>query len=207
MTSNTRASSGTERMMARNGAAKRGVTSLGFTSTAQPASSAGTESISDSAIGKFHGLITPTSGYGTSWWATRSVGMIFESNSTVLAIAGARSHQRRMLRAAETTSPAATDTRPVSMLSACTSGSRCASSASAKRRMTAMRAARPASRQATCSWRSAWQRAASSLSVGGVNSKSSLPLRGLRTTMAGEAVLSGWLAGMAFWRRLSLPGC
>ena len=47
------------------GIAKRGVTSLGFTNTAQPASNAGTASMKQSATGKFQGLMTPTSGYGT----------------------------------------------------------------------------------------------------------------------------------------------
>ena len=60
--SNTAASSGTARIARRSGSANRGVTSLGLMITAQPAISAGTASISDSASGKFHGLMTPTSG-------------------------------------------------------------------------------------------------------------------------------------------------
>ena len=47
------------------GSTKRGVTSLGFTSTAQPASSAGIASMKHSETGKFHGLMMPTSPYGT----------------------------------------------------------------------------------------------------------------------------------------------
>jgi hypothetical protein len=48
-------------MLRFSGSTKRGVTSLGLISTAQPASSAGIASMSDSVSGKFHGLITPTS--------------------------------------------------------------------------------------------------------------------------------------------------
>ena len=57
----TPASSGTSARDFCNGLMKRGVTSLGFTSTAQPAINAGIESSIDSRSGKFHGLITPTS--------------------------------------------------------------------------------------------------------------------------------------------------
>jgi hypothetical protein len=39
----------------------RGATSLGLTSTAEPANSAGTGSRQDIISGPFHGLITPTS--------------------------------------------------------------------------------------------------------------------------------------------------
>lgn len=45
-----------------SGSTKRGVTSLGFTITAQPAARAGMASMSDRVSGKFHGLMTPTSG-------------------------------------------------------------------------------------------------------------------------------------------------
>lgn len=41
-----------------------GVTSDGFSSTAQPAASAGGTSRPGIANGKFHGVITPTSGCG-----------------------------------------------------------------------------------------------------------------------------------------------
>ena len=57
---------GTAAMLRLSGSTNRGATSLGLTSTAQPASSAGIASINDSVNGKFHGLITPTSAYGTS---------------------------------------------------------------------------------------------------------------------------------------------
>ena len=61
----TAASSGIAATVRSSGPTKRGVTSLGLISTAQPASSAGIASISVNVSGKFHGLITPTSAYGT----------------------------------------------------------------------------------------------------------------------------------------------
>lgn len=47
-------------MVSASGSAKRGVTSLGFMITAQPAIKAGIASISDNTNGKFHGEIAPT---------------------------------------------------------------------------------------------------------------------------------------------------
>jgi hypothetical protein len=99
-----------------------------------------------------------------------SVGIIFDWNSSVRTIPGARSHQRRMLRAAETSSPAEMCVRPVSSASAATMASRFASTASAKRRRIVARVSSPARHQAGCAARRALQRAASSASVGGVNS-------------------------------------
>jgi hypothetical protein len=64
-TASTAASSGTASIERRTGSTKRGVISLGFTSTAQPASSAGIASMKHSDSGKFHGLMMPTRPYGT----------------------------------------------------------------------------------------------------------------------------------------------
>jgi len=61
-TSSTSAKRGTARMLWRSGSMKRGVTSLGFTMTAQPATSAGSASSSASSSGKFHGVMLATSG-------------------------------------------------------------------------------------------------------------------------------------------------
>ena len=47
-----------------NSRADSGVTSEGLTTTAAPASSAATASIPGMSNGKFHGVITPTTGYG-----------------------------------------------------------------------------------------------------------------------------------------------
>ena len=44
--------------------ADSGVTSEGLTTTAAPASSAGAASTAGMSNGKFHGVITPTTGYG-----------------------------------------------------------------------------------------------------------------------------------------------
>ncbi len=56
------ASSGTSRTVSIRGLVKRGVTSEGLSSTAQPANSGGITCSMESMVGAFHGLITPTSG-------------------------------------------------------------------------------------------------------------------------------------------------
>ena len=76
MNVNTSASSGTARIVSISGSMNRGATSDGLTITAEPANRAGTGSRQDSISGPFHGEITPTSGYGTSWVRNVTLGMI-----------------------------------------------------------------------------------------------------------------------------------
>src|SRR5690348_5901282 len=76
MNVNTSASSGTARIVSISGSTNRGATSDGLTITAEPANSAGTGSRHDSISGPFHGEITPTSAYGTSWVRNAMLGMI-----------------------------------------------------------------------------------------------------------------------------------
>ena len=161
---NTDASSGTRCSARCRGTMKRGVTSLGFTSTAQPAASAGTASISDSVTGKFQGLMQQASVYGTYWSRIVTVGSSRDGNSVSSTSDGACAAQRRMLRIAPSTSPTEIVQRPVSVNSAATSSSRSAATSSAQRASTAQRDATSRSDHARCAAR---RRAASAATSAG----------------------------------------
>ncbi len=116
--SSTVASSGTASMLRFRGVAKRGATSLGFTSTAQPASNAGMASISDSVSGKFHGLITPTRAYGMSCVRNVRLGCALDCPESSRTNAGACAHQRSIAPIVPLNSAMASRCRPVSTVSA-----------------------------------------------------------------------------------------
>ena len=165
----TRASSGTARIVSSNGSTNRGATSLGFTITALPANSAGTGSRQDSISGPFHGLITPTSGYGTSWVRNEMDGMIelWPALAASARTRGASAAQARTLAATMRGDMSEIRQPPVSVKSAADSGPYAASSSSAHRESTSMRCSSGAFAQATWAARRSWQHRVSSSGVGG----------------------------------------
>ena len=163
---------GTAAMLRLSGSTNRGVTSLGLTSTAQPASSAGIASINDSVSGKFHGLITPTSGYGTSCERQVIDGWACERPSSSWISAGAWLHQRSIAAIVPPNSACASRWRPVSIVSASTISTRCASSCSCQRRSVATRRSTDSAAQPCCAARSSpTRRARSSVPEPGTRSR------------------------------------
>ena len=168
--SNTAASSGTAAMAARSGSTNRGATSLGFTSTAHPASSAGMASISESVSGKFHGLITPTSGYGTSCDRNVIEGCAWERPSCSCTSSGACAHHRSIAATVPPNSACASRWRPVSVASASTIALRRASSSSFHRCSTATRDSTGRAAQSVCALRNSAARRCNASGSGGTNS-------------------------------------
>ena len=138
------------------------MTSLGLSTTPQPAINAGIVSTIDSTTGKFHGAITPTTGYGTSWRrptmpgieAGVSVASPAPNTCAALAIASA------MKPCTAATSTRAMRCRPVSADSAATSSAACASNAAPSARSAAARPSTPSACHAGCAARTASQAAA-----------------------------------------------
>ena len=96
----------------------RGVTSLGFTITAAPASKAGRVSISDNNKGKFQGDITPINSYGTQSCCKRikEIWVVFSGIGTKNSPASL--HQRSMLLISNSISSFVSQTLPVSIIKA-----------------------------------------------------------------------------------------
>ncbi len=166
-----------------SGSTNRGVTSLGFNSTAEPANSAGTASSSDSIIGAFQGLMTPTSGYGTSCERILTVGMLREGPLTCARarMASASSHQPLMFATAMKAVNWEVWQPPLSAPSAAPMTLAWASSAATQRRMMSIRS--PIGRAAHAGWlrRSRAAFFATSAAVAAGKENSVAPVRGLRT--------------------------
>ena len=137
--SSTSATSGTVASAPRKGAIQRGVISDGLSSTAHPASSAGTASMNDSRNGKFHGAITATSGYGHHCVRWRSAGIERPACHSSQNSSGARTPQAAIVWVTAAISRRAMCRRPVST-------SRAAAIAGAARSMAALSASIAATR-------------------------------------------------------------
>src|ERR1700722_16806150 len=167
---NTSASSGTARIVSISGSTNRGATSDGLTITAQPANSAGTGSRQDSISGPFHGEITPTSWYGTSWVRNEMLAAmeLTPDRAAAPSTPAASAAQDRTLDATIRGDISAMRQPPVSVKSAADSLPYAASSSSAQRSMASARCSSGSAALLTGAVRSEPHSSVSSCSVGGV---------------------------------------
>ena len=145
---NTDSSSGTGSSDLRRARANRGVTSLGLSSTAVPAMTAGSMSMVDSTRGKFHGLMMPASGNGRRFLSMSMKPKVLVKRLGSLSSVGARVAQRSIVPRKASNSWTLSRQRPVSPASAVRISSRRAAHASFHRRSTAARPSTPSASHA-----------------------------------------------------------